>query len=79
MRQDFKYDLLCRKFKQFFRSHFDLISRYSNLSLNTYTRASIVRFSEPVVIVATRARVVGAAVAFSDLDFRLHWYLSHSL
>ena len=26
MRQRFKYDLLCRKFKQFFRSHFDLIS-----------------------------------------------------
>ena len=25
----FKYDLLCRKFKQFYRSHFDLISRYS--------------------------------------------------
>ena len=49
-----------------------------NLSLNTYARASIVRFSEPVVIVATRARVVGAAVAFTDLDFRLHWYLSHS-
>ena len=49
-----------------------------NLSLNTYTRALIVRFSEPVVIVATRARVVGAAVAFTDLDFWLHWYLSHS-
>ena len=49
-----------------------------NLSLNTYARASIVRFSEPVMIVATRARVVGAAVAFTDLDFRLHWYLSHS-
>ena len=29
MRQGFKYDLLCRKFKQFYRSHFDLISRYS--------------------------------------------------
>ena len=26
-----------------------------NLSLNTYARASIVRFSEPVVIVAARA------------------------
>ena len=49
-----------------------------NLSLNTYARASIVRFSEPVVIVATRGPVVGAAAAFTDLDFRLHWYLSHS-
>ena len=29
MRQGFKYDLLCRKFKQFYCSHFDLISRYS--------------------------------------------------
>ena len=29
MHQGFKYDLLCRKFKQFYRSHFDLISRYS--------------------------------------------------
>ena len=28
-RQGFKYDLLCRKFKQCYRSHFDLISRYS--------------------------------------------------
>ena len=26
MCQGFKYDLLCRKFKQFYRSHFDLIS-----------------------------------------------------
>ena len=29
MRQGFKYDFLCRKFKQFYRYHFDLISRYS--------------------------------------------------
>ena len=29
MPQGFKYDLLCRKFKQFYRSHFNLISRYS--------------------------------------------------
>ena len=29
MRQDFKYDLLWRKFKQFYCSHFDLLSRYS--------------------------------------------------
>ena len=28
-RQGFKYELLCRKFKQFYRFHFDLISRYS--------------------------------------------------
>ena len=29
MRQGFKYDLPCLKFEQFYRSHFDLISRYS--------------------------------------------------
>ena len=29
MRQGFKYDLLCCIFKQFYRSHFDLISRCS--------------------------------------------------
>ena len=53
VRQGFKYDLLCRKFKQF---HFTLILSvvYPNLSLNTYARALIVRFSEPVVMVATR-------------------------
>ena len=47
-----------------------------NLSLNTYPRVSIVRFSEPVVIPVVDARapsnVVRAAVAFTDLDFRLH-------
>ena len=48
-----------------------------NLSLNTYARESIVRFSEPTVTVAARAGVVGAAVAFTDLDFQLYWYLSH--
>ena len=29
MRQGFKNDSLCRKFKQFYRSHFDLTSRHS--------------------------------------------------
>ena len=29
MCQGFKYDLLCRKFKQFYRFHIHLISRYS--------------------------------------------------
>ena len=46
-----------------------------NLSLNAYVRASIVRFGEPVMMAC---RPVGAAVAFTELDFRLHWYLSRS-
>ena len=46
-----------------------------NLSLNAYVRASIVRFSEPVMMAP---RPVGAAIAFTELDFRLHWYLSRS-
>ena len=29
VKQGFRYGLLCRKFKQFYRSHFNLISRYS--------------------------------------------------
>ena len=29
MRRGFKYDFLCRKFEQFYHSHFDFISRYS--------------------------------------------------
>ena len=40
MRQGFKYDLLCRKFKQFYRSHFDLISRYSK-SVTQHLRGGI--------------------------------------
>ena len=55
MRQGFKYDLLCRKFKQFYRSHFDLISRYSKSVTQHLREVSIVRFSEPVVIVAAHA------------------------
>ena len=46
-----------------------------NLSLNAYVRALIVRFGEPVMMAP---RPVGAAVAFTELDFRLHWYLSRS-
>ena len=33
------------------------------------------RFGEPVMMAP---RPVGAAVAFTELDFRLHWYLSRS-
>ena len=40
MRQGFKYDLLCRKFKQLYRSHFDLISRYSK-SVTQHLREGI--------------------------------------
>ena len=28
-KQGFKYNLLCKKFKQFYRSNFDIVSRYS--------------------------------------------------
>ena len=56
MRQGFKYDMLCRKFKQFYRSHFDLISRYSKSVTQHLRVVSIVRLNEPVVIVAVRAQ-----------------------
>ena len=46
-----------------------------NLSLNAHVRVSIVRFGEPIMMAP---RPVGAAVAFTELDFRLHWYLSRS-
>ena len=45
------------------------------LSLNAYVSASIVRFGEPVMMTP---RPVGAAVACTELDFQLHWYLSRS-
>ena len=47
--------MICWKFKQFYSSHLILSVVTPNLSLNTYARASIVRLSEPVVIVAARA------------------------
>ena len=40
MLQGFKYDLLCRKFKQFYRSHFDLISSRTSLSPPSSPEAS---------------------------------------
>ena len=46
-----------------------------DLSLNAYVRASIVRFGEPVMMAP---RPFGAAVAFTELDSPLHWYLSRS-
>ena len=82
MRQGIKYNLLCRKFNQFYRSHLVLSSCYSKSATHTYARASIVRSSEPVVIVAAHARVVGAVVAFTDLDFSpvpLSLFLGRSL
>ena len=40
LNQGFRYGLLCRKFKQFYRSHFSLISRYSK-SVTQHLREGI--------------------------------------
>ena len=39
-KQGFKYNLLCKKFKQFYRSNFDLVSRYSK-SVTEHLREGI--------------------------------------
>ena len=40
MRQGFQYNVLCRIFKHFYHSHFDLISRYSK-SVTQYLREGV--------------------------------------
>ena len=79
MRQGFTYNLLCRKFQTVLSFSLWLYLSFNtpNLSLNTYARASA-GLVNPSWLRPHPPWVVGAVVAFTDLDFRLHWYLSHS-
>ena len=73
MHQGFKYDLLSGNSNSSIVLTLILSVVTPNLSLNTYVRASIVRFSEPVVIVA-------ACALSSWSSGCLHWpWLSASL